>query len=162
MRARMQDRIRSEFGTARQRLIDQLGPQQGFSGVLAKAMQDLERGEAGQMSMVDRDIMIKGADEMRSRRGESRGITGGLEELERRRMMESLGLGQAMDESSRSRLMDLLGSLGMAPGYGQIGAGSPSIMQAYGQMGQTGAAQGGANLQGIASLAELFRKMGWM
>jgi hypothetical protein len=67
-----------------------------------------------------------------------------------------------MDESTRQRLMDLLAALGLAPGYGQIGAGSPSLMQAYGQMGQTGAAQGAANLQGIASLADLARKMGWI
>ncbi len=55
-----------------------------------------------------------------------------------------------------------MSALGLAPQYGQIGAGTPSILQALGQMGQAGAAQGASNLQGISSLAQLFRQLGWM
>lgn len=162
MRAREQDRIRNEFDTARQRMIDTLGPQQGFSGVLAGALEKLSQGEASEMSKVDRDIMIRAADEMRSRRGESRGVVGGLEELERRRMMESLGLGQAIDQGERQGLLDLMAALGLAPGYGQMGQGTPSILEALSQQGQTAAQQGAANLTGISSLAKLFYDMGWM
>lgn len=162
MRAREQDRVRTEYGTARQRLIDTLGPEQGMSGVMAGALGKLGEAEASEMSKVDRDIMIKAADEMRSRRGESRGIMTGLEGLERQRMMESLGLGQTMDESERSRLNDLMAAMGMAPNPAQATGAAGNLLQYASSLGDQARTSSASNIQGISTLADLFSKLGWM
>lgn len=162
MRARMQDRVRNEFGTARQRLSDQLGTQQGMSGVLAGALDRLGEAEASEMSSIDRDLMIKAADEMRSRRGESRGIMTGLEGLERQRMMESLGLGQSIDESERSGLNDLMAAMGMAPNPAQATGAASNMLQYASALGQNATNQSAANIQSISGLADIFSKLGWL
>lgn len=162
MRAREQDRVRTEYGTARQRLTDILGEQQGMSGVLAGALDKLAEGEASTMSSIDRDLMIKAADEMRSRRGESRGVMTGLEGLERQRMMESLGIGQTIDESERSRNNDLMALLGLAPNPAQATGAASNLLNYSGVLGQQAAGQSASNIQGIASLADMFQKLGWI
>lgn len=162
MRARMQDRVRGEYGTARQRMMDTLGARQGMSGVLIGALGKLDDQEAAAMSAVDRDIMIRSADEMRSRLGESRGIIGGLEGLERQRQMESLGLEQMTDASERERLMDLMSALGLAPNPASAANIYGGSLQYAQGLGQSARDQAASNMQGIGGLAQLFQQMGWM
>lgn len=160
MRERMQSRIRNQYDQARQQLTDTLGSQQGFSGVMAGALRRLAEGEASEMSDVDRDLMIRAADEMRSRRAESRGVVGGLEALERQRMMESLGLSQAVDESERQRVIDLLNAMGVGPPI--TGVTGTGLLQYAGQLGQSAAQQSAANMQGISSLINVLSRIpGW-
>ena len=162
MRARMGDRVRNQYNTARQKVADTLGNRQGFSGVMAGALRKLDEAEAQETSNIDRDIMLKGADEMRSRRGESRGITGGLEALERQRQMESLGIGHIQDDSERQRVLDLMAAMGGAPSPAQAAGVGGNILGYAGQLGQQAQQAGAANMSGIGNLAALFQKQGWL
>lgn len=159
MRARMQDRVRNQYDQARQSLVDRLGVQQGFSGVLAGALSKLDEAEASEMSSIDRDIMIKAADEMRSRRGESRGVMSGLESLENQRMLQSLGISQGLDEATRQRLMDLMAALGLAPNVAQAGDISGNLLAGATAMGQRAGLAGQQNWASISTLADLLSKI---
>lgn len=159
MRAREQDRVRNQYDSARQRMIDTLGPQQGFSGVLAGALNKLNEGEASEMSAVDRDIMIKAADEMRSRLGESRGVMGGLENLENQRMLQSLGIGQEVDASQRQAIIDLMAELGLAPQLGTATQAGSNLLSAAGTLSGIGTNMANANMSGISSLASLLERL---
>jgi hypothetical protein len=87
---------------------------------------------------------------------------GGLEGLERQRMMESLGLGQSIDESERARLSDLMAAMGLAPNPAQATSAAGNLLNYAGGLSEMASRQGASNLQGIAGLADIFSRLGWM
>lgn len=179
MRAQAQEAIRNTYAIQRQQIIDQVGAN---SGALGPWLERVNQEEAAALNAVDRELMVKGVDEYRSRLAESRGLAdvmasqergremlhlerlgasqnvlSGLEALQRARQMEAFGIQQALDEADFRNLIALVQFLqGNAPDVGQIGSISNNILSYAMAMLQSAQGQQNANAQGLGSLLNLY------